>query len=108
MNREVRRKTGEQGVGAGDGGKRSWRSDETHRETQNWSERDAISRPYLVIMSPCFKVQSVPVMLLHNCASREFPHRSDDKKTSARSVHGAPTHSFTHCGTHFKSMTNHV
>lgn len=74
-------------------GKNSWRSDETHGETQKWSERDAISRPYLVIMSPCFKVQSVPVMLLHNCALGEFPHRSDDKKTSARSMRGAPSHS---------------
>lgn len=44
--------------------------------------RDAISRPYLLIMSLYFKVQSVPVMLLRDCASGEFPHRSDDKRTA--------------------------
>lgn len=31
-------------------------------------------------MSLYFKVQSVPVMLLHDCAPGEFPHRSDDKR----------------------------
>lgn len=52
---------------------------------------DAISRPYLLIMSLYFKVQSVPVMLLHDCASGEFPYRSDDKRMHGSRVCGAHT-----------------
>lgn len=43
-------------------------------------------------------------MLLHNCASGEFPHRSDDKK-DASNVCGAPTCSL--CDV-FQSVTNHT
>lgn len=35
-------------------------------------------------MSLYFKVQSVPVMLLHTCASGELPRGSDDKKDVCR------------------------
>lgn len=100
-----RRKTGEREEQENEGGGKKVGNQMRRGETQKWSERAAISRPYLVIMSLCFKVQSVPVMLLHNCASGEFPHRSDDKRTPASSVRGAPTHSL--CDT-FQSVTNHI
>lgn len=60
--------------------------------------KDAISRPYLLIMSLYFKVQSAPVMLLHNCASADSsdPHRSDDKRMPDSRVCWAPTHSVSH------------
>lgn len=77
------------------------RSDETCRASQQWSEGDAISRAYLVIMSLYFKVQSVPVMLLHKHASGEFPHRSDDKTLPARGSH-------TRSACHTASITNQI
>lgn len=76
----------------------SLRSDETGGERLEWEgERIiAISRPYLLIMSLYFKVQNVHVMLLCDCASGEFPHRSDDKTMPDSSVRGAPTHTLWH------------
>lgn len=62
-------------------------------------KRDAISRPYLLIMSLYFKVQSAPVMLLHDCASGEFPHRSDDKRMPDSRVAWG---SYSLCVTHYE------
>lgn len=100
--KQEKRESGRMRVAAEENRRReeSQRSDETGRETHKWSEReerrDAISRPYLLIMSLYFKVQSVPVMLLHDCAPGEFPHRSDDKRMPDSRVCGAPTHSVLH------------
>lgn len=59
-------------------------SDKTSSEIQKWSESAAISSPYLVLMSLYFKVQSLSVMLLRNCASGALPRRSDDSRDACR------------------------
>lgn len=59
-------------------------SDKTSSEIQKWSESASISSPYLVLMSLYFKVQSLSVMLPHNCASGDVPHRSDDSRDACR------------------------
>lgn len=76
--------------------KESCREGDSEMELEG-KKRDAISRPYLLIMSLYFKVQSVPVMLLHDCASGEFPHRSDNRGVRDSGVRGAPAHSGLNC-----------
>lgn len=68
------------GKGGSAGGEKRRRDKDQMRHAGRRSERDAISSPHLAIMSLYFKVQSVPVMLLHNGASGGSPLRSADKK----------------------------